>query len=450
MEKVLTIKHLKTAPKVVQQVITALLVILFCVIGALSLFTITHMQGNARVVNYTGIVRGATQRLVKQELSGRPNDALILRLDELLDGLESGSEELNLIALPDEEYQDLLGELDGGWQQIKQEIAQVRQGGEKDRLFTRSESYFNLANRTVSAAERYSERCVANAKRTLIYLNAGFILFGILLWLYGRWQKKTQAALDSATRASQAKSEFLSSMSHEIRTPMNGIADTGIGISEEFQAHLFEAFEQERAATTRQYGGTGLGLAISQRFAQMIGGEITVDSQLGKGTTFTVRLTLPRAEAGAALEREGMLEDGRAEPQDLKGLRVLLAEDNAINSEIVSGILENQGVQVDAVFNGREALEKFEASEADYYKIVLMDIQMPVMGGLEASRKIRACLRPDAGDVQIIGLSANAFQEDRIKALESGMNGYLTKPIDTQKLVATLCRAISAAAPSPV
>ena len=153
VKKVEAIQALKAAPRVIQQVITALLLLIFCVIGVLSFSQITNMQGNARVVNYTGIVRGATQRLVKQELAGRPNDALILRLEELIDGLILGSNELNLIELPDKEYQDLLKELDSNWNQLKQEISQVRNGGEKDRLFELSESYFDLADRTVSAAE---------------------------------------------------------------------------------------------------------------------------------------------------------------------------------------------------------------------------------------------------------------------------------------------------------
>ena len=181
------------------------------------------MQGNARVINYTGIVRGATQRLVKQEMNGYSNDELIGYLDGIILELSTGEGENGLIVLPDAEYQRLIQDMGQAWEEIKNEIVQVRQSEYKQRLFELSETYFDMANMAVSAAERYSEENVDNAKSVLICLNVGFVMISFLFWIYQRRQRKVQLALDMAESASRAKSEFLSRMSHEIRTPMNGI-----------------------------------------------------------------------------------------------------------------------------------------------------------------------------------------------------------------------------------
>ena len=210
------------------KLVPGILTILFCFTSCLSLATIVRMQGNARVVNYTGIVRGATQRLVKQELNGSINDTLIRRLDGILEELSFGEGENGLIVLPDAEYQDILAQMRESWTELKVVIQSVRQNGDRQRLFDLSEDYFELADKTVSVAETYSERSVGKATVLLLWLNGGFVLLVVLFWLYGWRQKKTQAALDMAKHASQAKSEFLSRMSHEIRTPMNGI----IGMTE--------------------------------------------------------------------------------------------------------------------------------------------------------------------------------------------------------------------------
>ena len=554
------------------KLVPGILTILFCFTSCLSLATIVRMQGNARVVNYTGIVRGATQRLVKQELNGSINDTLIRRLDGMLEELSFGEGENGLIVLPDAEYQDILAQMRESWTELKVVIQSVRQNGDRQRLFDLSEDYFELADKTVSVAETYSERSVGKATVLLLWLNGGFVLLVVLFWLYGWRQKKTQAALDMAKHASQAKSEFLSRMSHEIRTPMNGIigmteiarmsvddqgqlldcldkieqssqyltslindildmsriesgkieleqrafslpdllnqiydmlrqkaedggveflvkmdglsvktvigdrlrmsqvlinlvsnalkftpeggtvvlearqttlsgqnvtleftvSDTGIGISEEFQSRIFEPFEQEAAATSRQYGGTGLGLAICNNFVKMMGGILNVRSRIGEGSQFVVRLTLLKAVEET--EEVPVQVSNQQRNSDLTGIRILLAEDNSINAEIATILLEKNGAQVTRASNGREAVNLFGAAPEGAYSLILMDIQMPVMDGLEASHAIRKMERPDANRIPIIGLSANAFQEDIDQALQSGMNGYLPKPVDVKKL----------------
>lgn len=563
-----------------KRIVPLLLTILFCFISTMSLATIIHMQGNARVINYTGIVRGATQRLVKQELNQYQNDELIDYLEGIITELSTGEGENGLIVLPDRAYQEQMKEMKTAWTELKQEITNVRQNGEGERLFNLSEVYFKMADLAVSDAERYTEKSVRNAKETLICLNVGFVMILVLFWLYQRRQKKVQEALDLAENASRAKSEFLSRISHEIRTPMNGIigmtaiakmsvdnreklidclnkidlssgyllglindildmsriesgkltleheqfeipemldriygmfrekaeeggveflvnregltvssvlgdnlrlnqvlinlisnalkftpsggrvtlevcekaasmqkvdlefiiTDTGIGMSEEFQSRMFEQFEQEQAATARQYGGTGLGLAICSNFVKMMGGQITVFSKQNQGSRFTVHLTFERPASDTAA-KEHMTQCVGPEPAaetdlyDLSGIKILLAEDNEINSEIVTVLLTTRGAKVEAAYNGKEAVEKFAASGEGEYSLILMDIQMPVMNGLEAARSIRDLDRKDAGSILIVGLSANAFREDIDKAIQSGMNEYLSKPVNFTRLL---------------
>ena len=213
-------------------------------------------------------------------------------------------------------------------------------------------------------------------------------------------------------------------------------ADTGIGMSEEFQKHLFEPFAQEGVAEQTSFGGTGLGMPITKRLVEAMGGSITFTSKKGVGTTFVIAVPFEICDA------EGSdLKDDVSEVPTLEGARVLLAEDNELNAEIAEFVLEQAGVEMELATNGQEALEMFCASEPGYYDAVLMDVMMPVMGGYAATRKIRATDRPDAG-LPIIAMTANAFAEDRIKAKEAGMDDHLSKPLDAPKLVRTLARLV--------
>ncbi len=214
------------------------------------------------------------------------------------------------------------------------------------------------------------------------------------------------------------------------------VRDTGIGVSPENQSRIFESFEQAEGSTTRKYGGTGLGLAISRRLVQMMGGSLSLDSEPGKGSDFYFTVTLPIDMIEAQSIKQA--------PQEVRtissaeGLRILLVEDNDLNIEIAQTILEMEGAAVDIAHNGKEAVDVFLASEPDLYDLILMDIQMPVMDGLEATRIIRRSNHPRAATIPIIAMSANAFDEDMKKSVESGMNGHLSKPIDIDKFFQTI------------
>ena len=216
------------------------------------------------------------------------------------------------------------------------------------------------------------------------------------------------------------------------------ISDTGIGMSEEFQKSMFEPFTQEYDNPERQKlsSGTGLGLSIVKRLVDLMGGSIAVKSALGKGTRITVAFTLPAAAPEQPAAAGAAAGPGAADER-LSG-RVLLAEDNAINTEIAVRILDSLGIQADRAENGRQAAELFRASQPEQYRAVLMDIQMPVMNGYEATRAIRALDRPDAKTVPILAMTADAFEESVRAAAAAGMNGYITKPIEPRQLYAVL------------
>ena len=210
------------------------------------------------------------------------------------------------------------------------------------------------------------------------------------------------------------------------------VHDTGIGMKPEFISRIFRPFEQEDASTTRRFGGTGLGMAISDQLVKLMGGQIVVESMPGKGSDFSVFLSLPitSAPAGTA-EAEG---DAAVSPAaGSHAYRLLMAEDNEINAMIAVELLAQRGAKVDVAENGQVAVDRFSASELGYYDVILMDIQMPVMDGRAAAKAIRALPRPDA-QVPIYALSADAFVEDERLSRESGMNGHLTKPIDFDAL----------------
>lgn len=680
--------------------ILIILIGLFCFISTLSLTTIMHLQGNARVINYTGIIRGATQRAVKQEIKGLPNEELIHYLDEINLELSTGEGKNELIALPDIEYQNLLIQMQKIWIEIKQEIEAVRLGKENQQLYDLSEAHFLIADQAVSAAEKYSEKRVRNARKILIFLNISFVIIVILFWFYQKRHKRIQIALDIAEHANRAKSEFLSRMSHDIRTPMNGIigmtaiarmsvdnkeklldclkkidlssgyllalindvldmsriengkiimkaerfslrvliesvtslyyaqaadnkifyetiligdvsdeiigdslrlnqilanllsnalkftpvngtikmrisqsrvengisifqfevSDTGCGIEKENFEKIFEAFEQENESIVHTYGGTGLGLSIVKRFVELMDGSVSVQSKLGIGSNFIVKIPFPVPEkqrekrflykekkvlvVGGEEEEQALLcerihannleavavKDGKqavtllqrayqcgdtfdycfinwvltdmdgleaaycirnieggdqirifilaydtsdlekeakkagadgilAKPlfwtaieealqqkqtkdlfseisisYDFQGMPILLAEDNEINREIALELLEAAGAKLEIAQNGEEAVNCFMDSPEGYYKLILMDIQMPKMNGYEAAKKIRSLDRSDAKIVPIFAMTANAFIEDIEKSRAAGMNAHISKPLDISSI----------------
>ncbi len=210
--------------------------------------------------------------------------------------------------------------------------------------------------------------------------------------------------------------------------------DNGIGMSEEFQEHAFEAFAQEDSSSRGQYRGTGLGLAISKQIVDQMGGTIELESAKGEGSTFTVELTFKMdPNAGA-----GVCADAPASSESLSGLKVLLAEDNDLNAEITLFMLEQEGISADIARNGQEALELFKKSPNGKYDVVLMDVMMPVMDGYEAARAIRLLDRADAKSVPIIAVTANAFSDDRDLSMQAGMNSHVSKPLDAEKLAAAI------------
>jgi PAS domain S-box-containing protein len=214
------------------------------------------------------------------------------------------------------------------------------------------------------------------------------------------------------------------------------VRDTGMGIPEDKLSGLFQAFQQVDASTNRKYGGTGLGLAITHRLAGLMGGETGVESRLGQGSTFWLTARLGRGRAGEApapapLDRtaEAVLRQRHA------GRRILLVEDEPVNRELATFLLEEVALAVDPAADGREAVEK---AARQPYDLILMDMQMPVMGGLDATRAIRAL--PGGGKVPIVAMTANAFEEDRLRCLEAGMDDFLSKPVDPDMMYATLLR----------
>lgn len=213
-------------------------------------------------------------------------------------------------------------------------------------------------------------------------------------------------------------------------------ADTGIGMSEAYQQHLFEPFTQEHSTARSTYGGTGLGMSIAKSLVDKMGGTITFTSKQGEGTTFHVILPFRICQPG---ELPPQVTKAPA-PDALQGMRLLLVEDNTLNMEIAAFMLENAGAELTKAQNGQEALDIFRESPAGFFDAVLMDVMMPVMDGYQATRAIRALERPDAAAVPIVAMTAHAFTDDRKRAYEAGMTAHLAKPLESAVLIRTLQR----------
>ena len=207
--------------------------------------------------------------------------------------------------------------------------------------------------------------------------------------------------------------------------------DTGIGMTDEFQKHIFEPFAQEHAGSRTKFAGTGLGMPIAKKLIETMGGTITFESENGAGTTFVIRIPFKIDLNSDKREEKKDVSDGKS----IKGLHILLAEDNELNMEIAEFVLQNEGAVVTKAWNGQEAVERFKKSEPGEFDAILMDIMMPVMNGYEAAKTIRSMDRKDAKVIPIIAMTANAFAEDRIKAKEAGMDEHISKPVDEKLLV---------------
>ena len=297
-----------------------------------------------------------------------------------------------------------------------QELQSIMEGQAKERKLKLHVDYSNLRDRHVFCDKTRLNQVMFN----LLANAVKFTSEGGSIWLTMSQLEPTYEVEDRAI--------------YEIR-----VKDTGIGIDKAFIKHIFEPFERERTSTVSKIQGTGLGMAITKNIVDMMGGTIEVESQKGVGTEFIIRLELRlQAEAGVANE-EGTKQHGHAEGvAEFAGKRLLLAEDNELNREIACMLLSKYGFVIDTAENGQEAVDLVAASAPDYYDLVLMDIQMPVMDGHEATRRIRNLEDKELAKVPVVAMTANAFDEDRKAAKECGMNGFISKPINMQEVVQAL------------
>ena len=278
------------------------------------------------------------------------------------------------------------------------------------------------------------------------YIGDDLKLKQVLINILGNAVKFTNAPGDvSLTVEQMSEAEGVCRMRFIMR-------DTGIGMDSEFLPHIFDTFAMEDESNTNKYGGSGLGLAITKNLVEMMGGDIQVESTKNVGTTFTVTVPLTASERKEEADAESLLsKNGRAVIVDdkeisfeeiLSGKRVLMAEDVDQNAEILSDLLELEDILSERASNGEEAVQKFEKSAPGYYAAILMDVRMPVMDGLEATRNIRNLNHADAKTIPIIAMTANVFDDDVEDSLNAGMNAHLSKPVEPDKLYETMARLI--------
>lgn len=206
------------------------------------------------------------------------------------------------------------------------------------------------------------------------------------------------------------------------------ISDTGIGMSEEFISEMFEPFKQEQADSTIKYSGNGLGMAITKQFTDMIGGDIKINSKKGKGTTAKVMVTFD-------IDNSYEKKENNKPIASFDGRNILVVDDSDINAEVICGLLKQRGAYTTMALNGRSAVEIFMNSEPDFYDAILMDVTMPVMNGLEATKHIRSLDREDASKVLIFAMTGNVFKDDIARCKEAGMDGHLIKPVNMDGLM---------------
>ena len=208
--------------------------------------------------------------------------------------------------------------------------------------------------------------------------------------------------------------------------------DNGIGMSEDFQQHIFEAFTRERSSTLSGVDGTGLGMGIVKKLVDLMNGTIEVESTFGVGSKFTVRIPCRIAEEADAEAKEVRY---HLDQTSVAGKRILMAEDNDLNAEIASELLNKEGLQIERASDGADCIRRLEEAEAGYYDLILMDIQMPVMDGYETTKAIRQMEDKEKAEIPIVAVTANAFEEDRERAIAVGMNDHISKPIDMNALI---------------
>ena len=218
------------------------------------------------------------------------------------------------------------------------------------------------------------------------------------------------------------------------------VSDTGIGMSQEYLTNIFEAFTREQNTTKSKIAGTGLGMSIVKKYVDLLGGTINVESELGKGSTFTV--TLKHRIADESYYVKKYIEESGTGSEILEGRNILLAEDNDLNAEIAEAILESAGLKIERVEDGIQCVNRIEKMPADTYDMILMDIQMPQMDGYKATQAIRNLPDEDKASIPIVAMTANAFEEDKRDAIAAGMNGHIAKPIQVDKLLSTLSEVI--------